>query len=302
MDAQTRQHYLKAMGVPVWLPKADVLADDLTAEREIHPSPPPLTQTFRSANVAQEGATLQHQVAAGRPPPLVQPFSGNDALGERRGFKASEPAQQQPSTPQAEQPNAAEATINPPDCTQMDWPALRDSVTNCQLCTLYKSRTQTVFGTGDTQADWMIVGEAPGANEDRQGEPFVGRAGQLLNNMLAAVGLPRNAVYISNVLKCRPPNNRDPKPEESALCRGYLERQIALIQPKLIIVVGRIAAHNLLNVTTPLGRLRGQLHTLPGSDIPVVVTYHPAYLLRQPLEKRKAWQDLQLARQSMQKS
>ena len=183
----------------------------------------------------------------------------------------------------------------------MDWPTLRASVTNCQLCTLHKSRTQTVFGTGDTQADWMIVGEAPGANEDRQGEPFVGRAGQLLNNMMAAVGLPRNAVYISNVLKCRPPNNRDPKPEESALCRGYLERQIALIQPKLIIVVGRIAAHNLLNVTTPLGRLRGQLHTLPNSDIPVLVTYHPAYLLRQPLEKRKAWQDLQLARQAMQK-
>ncbi|MEZ5449130.1 MAG: uracil-DNA glycosylase [Thiolinea sp.] len=176
---------------------------------------------------------------------------------------------------------------------------MQEAVRQCQLCGLHKSRTQTVFGTGNQQADWMIIGEAPGAEEDRKGEPFVGRAGQLLNNMLAAVGLPRSAVYIGNVLKCRPPNNRDPKPDESALCRGYLERQIALVNPALILVVGRIAAHNLLQVTTPLGRLRGQTHTLPGTEIPVIVTYHPAYLLRQPAEKRKAWQDLQLARNLM---
>lgn len=273
MDAQIRQQYMQAMGIPVWVPKADV------AEEKIHPDPPLL----------KEGASRQHQLLAEKPSSLEKP-------GQEEP-KTSEPL----LIPPTEQANTAPAAQNAPDCTQMDWPTLRDSVTNCQLCTLHKSRTQTVFGTGDTQANWMIVGEAPGANEDRQGEPFVGKAGQLLNNMLAAVGLPRNAVYISNVLKCRPPNNRDPKPEESALCRGYLERQIALIQPKLIIVVGRIAAHNLLQVATPLGRLRGKLHELPGSDIPVLVTYHPAYLLRQPLEKRKAWQDLQLARQAMQK-
>lgn len=251
MDLQTRNQYMKAMGIPVWMPRV--------------------------------------------PPAPAQRISPEQRLAQTADIPAAPPP-----APVAEQ--TAESAIPvkiAPDCSQMSWSQLQQSVADCQLCGLHKSRTQTVFGAGDTQADWMIIGEAPGAEEDKQGQPFVGRAGKLLNNMLAAAGLPRNAVYISNVLKCRPPNNRDPKADEAALCRAYLERQIALVNPALIIVVGRIAAHNLLGVTTPLGRLRGTVHTLPDAKTPVIVTYHPAYLLRQPAEKRKAWQDLQLARQVM---
>ena len=176
----------------------------------------------------------------------------------------------------------------------MDWPILEAAVKACTACGLRAGCTQTVFGVGDRGARWMVIGEAPGADEDRQGEPFVGRAGQLLNSMLLAVGLKREQVYIANVLKCRPPDNRDPKPQEAELCRPFLERQIALVQPRLILAVGRIAAQNLLHTETPIGRLRGQVHRLEGR--PLVVTYHPAYLLRSPGEKRKAWADLQLAR------
>ena len=182
-------------------------------------------------------------------------------------------------------------------CSHLSWQDLRAAVQSCTRCALAKTRTQAVFGTGDVQARWMIIGEAPGADEDRRGEPFVGRAGQLLNNMLAAIGLPRGSVYIANVLKCRPPNNRDPKVDEAANCRGYLERQIELVNPALILVVGRIAAQNLLHTDAPLARLRGKQHRAPVSGTPVVVTYHPAYLLRQPADKRKAWEDLQFARE-----
>ena len=141
----------------------------------------------------------------------------------------------------------------------------------------------------------MIIGEAPGADEDRQGEPFVGRAGQLLTAMLEAIGCRREEVYITNILKCRPPGNRDPLPAEVASCHDYLERQITLVDPSLILVVGRVAAHNLLQTDLPIGRLRGQVHHYGKAGIPLVVTYHPAYLLRSPLEKRKSWDDLQLA-------
>ena len=174
---------------------------------------------------------------------------------------------------------------------------LRISVANCTACGLHQGRTQTVFGVGDHNAQWMIIGEAPGAEEDRQGEPFVGRAGQLLNAMLLAIGLPREEVYIANVVKCRPPNNRDPAPEEAVACEPYLKRQIALIKPKVILVVGRIAAHNLLKTDAPLGTLRGKRWSYADTGIPVIVTYHPAYLLRSPKEKRKAWEDLQFAQQ-----
>ncbi|SEB05550.1 DNA polymerase [Thiothrix caldifontis] len=184
-----------------------------------------------------------------------------------------------------------------PDCSTLSWQDLRTAVQSCTRCAISKTRTQTVFGTGNQQAAWMVIGEAPGAEEDRQGEPFVGKAGQLLNNMLLAIGMPRETVYIANVLKCRPPNNRDPHADEAANCRGYLERQITLVNPTLILVVGRIAAQNLLQTTAPLARLRGQEHHVPVSGTPVVVTYHPAYLLRQPSDKRKAWQDLLFARE-----
>jgi uracil-DNA glycosylase family 4 len=184
--------------------------------------------------------------------------------------------------------------------TQSDirtWDDLRAAVATCTSCSLHTSRTQTVFGVGDPQADWMIIGEAPGAEEDRRGEPFVGRAGKLLDEMLRAVGQSRDRVFIANILKCRPPNNRDPKAEESAACRGYLQRQIELIGPKIILAVGRIAAQLLLETDEPVGRLRGSRHQL--GDTPLVVTYHPAYLLRSPSQKRKAWDDLCLAKRLM---
>ena len=177
-----------------------------------------------------------------------------------------------------------------------DWSALREQVAACTACDLCKTRTQTVFGVGDTRAEWLVIGEAPGAEEDRQGEPFVGRAGQLLNAMLLAIGLPRETVFIANILKCRPPGNRDPKPEEVSRCLPFLCAQIALLKPKMMLAVGRIAAQNLLQTDMPIGRLRGQVHTFGPARTPLVVTYHPAYLLRSPGEKRKTWEDLKLAR------
>jgi len=174
------------------------------------------------------------------------------------------------------------------------WESLEESVRGCRRCGLCGSRTQTVFGTGDPAARLMVVGEAPGADEDRQGEPFVGRAGQLLNAVLRAAGFARGQVYIANILKCRPPNNRDPQPAEVEQCLPYLSRQIELVDPGLILCVGRIAAQNLLGTDVTIGRLRGKVHRLADGR-PVVVTYHPAYLLRSPGEKRKVWEDLKLA-------
>ena len=181
------------------------------------------------------------------------------------------------------------------DVATLDWSDLAAHVAGCTLCDLHTTRTQTVFGVGNRTTDWLVVGEAPGADEDQQGEPFVGRAGQLLNAMLFAIGLKREQVYIANILKCRPPENRDPRPEEVACCEPYLFRQIELIQPKIILAVGRIAAQNLLKTDTAIGKLRGKLHHYGPQHTPVVVTYHPAYLLRSPSEKRKTWEDLQFA-------
>lgn len=179
--------------------------------------------------------------------------------------------------------------------TDSRWDALEQRVAHCQACALHEQRIQSVLGTGHRQANWMIIGEAPGAEEDRQGEPFVGRAGKLLNTMLFAAGFERPDVYICNIVKCRPPQNRDPRPEEVAHCAAYLQQQIDWVQPKLILAVGRIAAQQLLQSGDPVGRLRGKVHQWGGLKIPLVVTYHPAYLLRAPREKRKAWDDLKLA-------
>ena len=177
------------------------------------------------------------------------------------------------------------------------WQALQAEVAACTRCPLHATRTQAVFGVGALTAQWLVVGEAPGAEEDRRGEPFVGRAGQLLDAMLRAIGLARGEnVYIANILKSRPPGIRDPKPEEVASCMPYLTRQIALLEPRVILAVGRIAAQNLLATDAPLGRLRGRVHRFGDLNTPVVVTYHPAYLLRTPADKRKAWEDLKFAR------
>jgi uracil-DNA glycosylase len=179
------------------------------------------------------------------------------------------------------------------------WDQLATEVRGCVLCGLHSTRTQTVFGVGNRHAELLVIGEAPGADEDRQGEPFVGRAGQLLNSMLQAMGTPRDTVYIANLLKCRPPGNRDPAPEEVRCCQPYLQRQIALLSPRLLLAVGRIAAQNLLATDTPIGRLRGSVHRYGEQGTPLIVTYHPAYLLRSPTEKRKSWNDLRLVRSEL---
>jgi DNA polymerase len=182
----------------------------------------------------------------------------------------------------------------PPDETV--WETLARQVSGCTRCELSQTRTQTVFGVGNRRAELMVIGEAPGADEDRQGEPFVGRAGQLLNSMLRAIGHSRETLYIANVLKCRPPGNREPRPGEVACCLPYLSQQVDMIQPRLLVAVGRVAAQNLLATDTPLARLRGQVHRFGARAIPLIVTYHPAYLLRSPTEKRKSWVDLKFIR------
>lgn len=190
--------------------------------------------------------------------------------------------------------DAAPAVAGEADVSQMGWEELATAVRSCTKCPLHATRTNGVFGVGDRRARWLVIGEAPGAEEDKQGEPFVGRAGQLLNSMLKAVGLGREQVFIANILKSRPPNNRDPKPEEVRACIPYLFRQIELVNPTLILCVGRIAAQTLLEVDTPIGKLRGTVHRI-AANRPMIVTYHPAYLLRSPVEKRKSWSDLLLA-------
>lgn len=195
------------------------------------------------------------------------------------------------------------APVRPPsESSGLDWDALRAAVAGCCACTLCDTRRQTVFGVGHPQAHWLIVGEAPGEQEDLRGEPFVGAAGQLLDNMLRALSLtrsmdgpepPEQRVYITNTLKCRPPGNRNPMPEELQRCAPFLTRQIELLRPRLILAMGRFAAQALLHSTEPIGRLRGRVHR--AHDLPLIVTYHPAYLLRNLPDKARAWEDLCLA-------
>lgn len=185
------------------------------------------------------------------------------------------------------------------DAGAMGWAELKAAVAGCTACELYKTRTQAVFGVGDENADWLFIGEAPGADEDAQGEPFVGQAGKLLDNMLKSIGLKRgDNVYIANVVKSRPPNNRNPLPDEIAACMPYLRRQIEMIQPKLIVTLGKVASETLLGHEATIASLRGKVHAYRG--IPLIVTYHPAYLLRTLQDKARAWEDLCLAKQTMQ--
>jgi len=206
----------------------------------------------------------------------------------RAAAEAPEPAG---STPDLAEDRAARIL-------RMEWPELEQAVKSCTACPLHASRTQTVFGVGDAQADWLFVGEGPGAEEDARGEPFVGQAGRLLDNMLASIGIARGRdVYIANVVKCRPPGNRVPEPGEVAQCEPFLLRQIRLIAPRLIVALGKTAASNLLHTDASIGSMRGRLHVFQG--IPLLVTYHPAYLLRNLPDKAKAWEDLCLARDAM---
>jgi uracil-DNA glycosylase len=231
--------------------------------------------------------------AAAEPVLLPEP-----ALAEAEAV-AEAPVRARTSAPAAPVPQpaarpAAPARARIPGIELLEWDALANAVAECRACKLCDGRRNTVFGVGDPQADWLVVGEAPGENEDLQGEPFVGQAGKLLDNMLAALGVSRQEkVYIANVLKCRPPGNRNPEPEEIAQCEPFLRRQVELLKPKIILAMGRFAVQTLLQTTEPIGRLRGQVHRY--QDVPVVVTYHPAYLLRNLPDKAKAWSDLVLA-------
>lgn len=257
MVSSRRAQYLQALGIDVWLPRRNVpVAPDLV-ETLVAPAADAVVQDVPGPELEAEP---------------VRAYAGDEAI---------------------EQPITAPAAPG----TQGVWDALREEVATCKKCSLHSTRIRPVFGVGNAQARWMVVGEAPGADEDKQGEPFVGRAGKLLDSMLRAIGLDRRSnVYIANILKSRPPNNRDPRPEEVAACLPYLKRQIVLIQPLLILAVGRIAAQNLLGTTESLSRLRGRIHYFGELNTPLIVTYHPAYLLRTPADKRKAWEDLKFAR------
>ncbi|MCY1342333.1 uracil-DNA glycosylase, family 4 [compost metagenome] len=295
-----RARFLEALGITAeWLPRtradvpqADVVSEAVgVAEAIAEAIAEPVAEVVVAAPVtvaAQAAAPVVEAVPALETAIPVVPAAPVAAPAARAPAEPSlVPAGPEPDSAQA----GREAAI-----AAMAWPALDAAVAGCTACGLCQTRTNTVFGVGDRQAEWMLVGEAPGENEDLQGEPFVGQAGKLLDNMLGALGLARGRnVFIANVLKCRPPGNRNPEPAEVAQCEPFLRRQIALVRPKVIVVLGRFAAQSLLRTTTPIGKLRGTVHTYEG--IPVVVTYHPAYLLRTLTDKARAWEDLCLARE-----
>ena len=281
--SERQQTLLRAMGLRVWAP-----ADAAPGAVSVPDDEPQAV----SAGVAASAVPLRQSLSD---TPQARP-------GAARGTVVAAPAAPAPS------PQFATAGTPWPDAgarptsAGLDWPALRAAVAGCRACGLCESRTQTVFGTGHLQAHWMVVGEAPGEQEDRSGLPFVGPAGQLLDRMLAALKLtraedgdlpPQQRVFIANTLKCRPPHNRNPAPEEMAQCEHFLQRQIELVQPRLILAMGRFAVHSLLRSNEPVGRLRGRVHSYHG--VPLVVTYHPAYLLRNLADKARAWDDLCLA-------
>jgi uracil-DNA glycosylase family 4 len=285
MDALRRNQYLQTMGVDVWVsrrPPAPAATAAAGAEDPLAGD----VAAAHAAAVVQEAQSLAAVASAAK-----AAMPGNPGAPARSSGNAFDsPATQVPDL----LPAFARGANAPPAVT---WESLRSEVLACTKCPLHGSRTQGVFGVGSREAQWLVVGEAPGAEEDRRGEPFVGRAGHLLDAMLKAIGLSRGSnVYIANVLKSRPPGNRDPKPEEVAACLPYLMRQIELLRPRVMLAVGRIAAQNLLSTDAPLGRLRGKVHHFGELNTPLIVTYHPAYLLRTPGDKRKAWEDLKFAR------
>ncbi len=235
-----------------------------------------------------EASRLQYLQAMGIQPWFSKFSNTLDAKEESLTAEGEVMLQQQPSS--ASVTTKPEIVIPVSDVSSMDWPQLQQVVSQCQLCELHRLRTQAVFGMGNPAADLLIVGEAPDVDEELKGEPFVGRVESLLDGMLKAIGLDRQKVYITNVIKCRTPDDRNPHTSETVCCDAYLQRQIELIQPKIILALGRIAAHHLLLSQESLGALRRQAHSYNG--IPLIVSYHPAYLLRKPLEKRKSWEDL----------
>lgn len=298
--SDTQRAMLREMGIPPFWPEEPVQAapeqpEQAPAAAVEHPAGP----FVQAAAAAQSGMGGAAPVETGaqalaKPPGAASPSSRPASRAPSASSSPSAPAAKPVEVPLGPRPVGIET---------MDWPALREAVAGCQACSLCQSRTQAVFGVGHEQAQWMIVGEAPGEQEDKQGEPFVGRAGQLLDRMLAALALTRSEadttqqVFIANVLKCRPPANRNPQPQEVAQCEPFLTRQIELVKPKVILAMGRFAVQSLLKSSEPIGKLRGKVHEVAG--VPVIVTYHPAYLLRSPADKALAWDDLCLAREVM---
>ena len=270
--SERQRAMLQAMGLRLFAPPTAVEARVPAAPASAPVAPPIVVAALAPAASAPAAAPIA----------VAQPL--------RAVASVPPPAPAVPATP---------AARLRPDIATLDWPALRDSVAACRACALCESRRQTVFGVGHPHAHWLIVGEAPGEQEDLRGEPFVGDSGRLLDNMLHALGLtrsegpPERQVFIANTLKCRPPRNRNPEPAETAQCAPYLARQIELVQPRIILAMGRFAAQALLASDEPLGKLRGRVHAWRG--VPVVATYHPAYLLRTLADKARAWDDLCLA-------
>jgi len=273
LDSRKRD-LLATMGVEVWGLRGDggvdagVVGEDVAAE-------------VTAAADGESAAAVAAEIAA--------PAAVNETV------ESTAAAADPPSTVAAESTTVA-AAKSTPDPNADSLARVAAEVAACEQCELHRARNNTVPGGGNPRADWLFVGEAPGRDEDAQGEPFVGRAGKLLDMMIAALGMKRDTVFVANVLKCRPPDNRDPLPGEIEMCEAYLHRQLALIQPKVIVALGRVSAQALLKTGDALGTLRGAAHRYGPAGIPLVVTYHPAYLLRSPEQKSKAWDDLWLAK------
>jgi DNA polymerase len=293
---------LEEIGIHLWLPPA--AASDASTDAAAEPD---VARASTTSMVEETHGPRGEAGAGGDRPMALAPIARHldDAVQVRGMISAAQAGRSSDrddaegrslTAPQQRPAGATEALVG---VAAMGWPELQATVADCRACGLCDGRRNTVFGVGHRQARWMLIGEAPGEQEDREGEPFVGKAGQLLDNMLRAAGLTRSEasadrqVYIANVLKCRPPQNRNPLPDEVARCEPYLRRQVALVQPELILAMGRFAVQSLLGSQEPIGRLRGRVHDYLG--VPVVVTYHPAYLLRNPLDKSRSWEDLCLA-------
>ncbi|MES9898704.1 MAG: uracil-DNA glycosylase [Sedimenticola sp.] len=293
MDEQQRRHYLDAMGIESWLPRDMSVSDEVIAPAELVTAVEE-AKTVVSASSMNPNSSHSPGSEDGRRSEVSSAMIDDADIPPWLNEAPPPMDEYSPTIDYADY--AEEASVKTDErslIAGLDWRGLEVKVAECQSCELSGTRLNTVFGVGDREADLMIIGEAPGAEEDRRGEPFVGRAGQLLNTMLQAIGLGREQVFIANILKCRPPDNRDPRAEEALKCEPFLMRQVALVKPKVILAVGRVAAQNLLKSSEAVGRMRG--HDFNYNGTPVVVSYHPAYLLRSPEQKGKSWQDLQRA-------
>jgi len=294
MREETRKQYLKLMGIELYQPLHKIQSGDSGAELQMSEEKP-VSASF------SEKASASSMLEADAPTSSVQNENDNQSAGAGADDDLLSYMAMDQALPDAEDeaPDEIEQAESADDLATLDWDQLQQRIAACEKCSLCQSRTQTVFGVGNPQADLMVIGEAPGAEEDKQGEPFVGAAGKLLDNMLKAIGLSRQKVFIANILKCRPPSNRNPSNEEAMACEAYLLRQIDLIQPKMILSVGGVSAKNLLKTEEAVGRLRQQKQQMVKLKLPLLVTYHPAYLRRKPSEKAKSWEYLKKLKQMM---